>query len=203
MSGASQESTISLGVLLTEQRDKMTRLVRCRMDRRLQGRVDPSDVVQEAFVEVVKRYAEFQQSQKMPFSLWLRLVTLQQLAITHRSHVKAQKRSVDREVNFSVDESPAGNVALMADILSGSITSPISAVARNELQTRLTAALESLDPQDREVLVLRHFEQLDNAESALVLGISQGLVGTRYGRAVRKLLAVLKDLFGPDCEFGL
>lgn len=193
----------TLDELLAQHRDKLMRMVRCRMDRRLQGRIDPSDVVQEAYVQAARRYAEYQKRSKMPFYPWLRFLTVQQMTILHRQHLGVKMRSVKREVSLPGDPSPAVNVDMLADVLSGNFTSPSSAVARKELQARLIAALDALDPNDREILTLRHFEQLNTVESAQVLGISEGLASTRYGRAVRKLLAVLKELFGSESEFRL
>ena len=197
----SQDSGPALGLLLNEHRDKLNRMIRCRMDRRLQGRVDPSDVLQEACVEAVKRYSEFQQQTKMPFYLWLRFLTLQQLMIVHRKHLTVKMRSITSEDRIVGDLLTAPNVAALAEMLSGTITSPSSAFQRKELQVRLHAALDALDPKDREILALRHFEQLNTVESAQVLDISEGLASTRYGRALRKLLAVLKELFGSESEF--
>ena len=197
----SQDSGPALGLLLNEHRDKLNRMIRCRMDRRVQGRVDPSDVVQEACIEAVKRYSEFQQQTKMPFYLWLRFLTLQQLMIVHRKHLNVKMRSITNEDRLVGDLISAPNVAALAEMLSGTITSPSSAFRKKELQVRLHAALDALDPKDREILALRHFEQLNTVESAQVLDISEGLASTRYGRALRKLLAVLKELFGSESEF--
>lgn len=198
-----EEMSRDIGKLLSEHRDRLKRLIRCRMDRRLQGRIDPSDVVQDACIEAAKRYDEYQRNARMPFYLWLRFLTVQQLMIVHRQHLGAKMRSVEREVSLQGGETPSVNVALLANVMSGNFTSPSSAVARKELQARLIAALDALDPKDREILTLRHFEQLNTVESAQVLGISEGLASTRYGRAVRKLLAVLKELFGSESEFRL
>ncbi len=199
----SQDSGPALGLLLNEHRDKLNRMIRCRMDRRLQGRVDPSDVLQEACVEAVKRYSEFQQQTKMPFYLWLRFLTLQQLMIVHRKHLTVKMRSITSEDRIVGDLITAPNVAALAEMLSGTITSPSSAFQKKELQVRFHAALDALDPNDREILALRHFEQLNTVESAQVLDISEGLASTRYGRALRKLLAVLKELFGSESEFRI
>lgn len=197
----STESSPRLETLLTEHRDRLKRMIRCRMDRRMQGRVDASDVIQEAYLEASRRYADFKNQQKMPFYLWLRFLTMQQLLIVTRKHLGVKMRSVAMEGAQAGHETPAVQVEILADALSGHFTSPSSVVARQELQSRLSAALDALDPKDREVLTLRHFEQLNTVESAQVLGISEGLASTRYGRAVRKLLAVIKELFGSDSEF--
>ncbi len=199
----SGDSVPALGLLLIEHRDKLNRMIRCRMDRRLQGRVDPSDVVQEACVEAVKRFSEFQQQTKMPFYLWLRFLTIQQLMIVHRQHLDAKMRSITKEKSLIGDQTSAPNVAALAEMLSGAITSPSAAFQKKELQARLHAALDALEPNDREILALRHFEQLNTVESAQVLDISEGLASTRYGRALRKLLAVLKELFGSESEFRI
>ena len=137
----SQDSGPALGLLLNEHRDKLNRMIRCRMDRRLQGRVDPSDVLQEACVEAVKRYSEFQQQTKMPFYLWLRFLTLQQLMIVHRKHLNVKMRSITSEDRIVGDLIMAPNVAALAEMLSGTITSPSSAFQKKELQVRLHAAL--------------------------------------------------------------
>jgi RNA polymerase sigma-70 factor, ECF subfamily len=194
---------VSLNALLAEHREKLRRMIRCRMDRRLQGRVDPSDIIQETYVEAARRYVRYQKEQKMPFYLWLRFLTLQQLMIEHRRHLGARMRTVAREVSMQVEQGPEGNMVMLADALSGHFTSPSTVLARQEMQERLISALNALDPKDREVLMLRHFEQLNTVETAVVLGISEGLASTRYGRAVRKLLVVLKELFGSISEFRL
>ena len=139
----------------------------------------------------------------MPFYLWLRFLTLQQLMIVHRKHLTVKMRSITSEDRIVGDLLTAPNVAALAEMLSGTITSPSSAFQRKELQVRLHAALDALDPKDREILALRHFEQLNTVESAQVLDISEGLASTRYGRALRKLLAVLKELFGSESEFRI
>jgi RNA polymerase sigma-70 factor (ECF subfamily) len=192
-----------LGKLVSQHRERLRRLVRCRMDRRLQGRIDPSDVVQEACIEAAKRYSDYQRDEKMPFYLWLRFLTVQQLFLVHRQHLGVKMRSVTREVPLQMNQEPAPDMTVLADALSGHFTSPSSAASRKELNARLAAALDALDSRDREILTLRHFEQLNTVESAQVLGISDSLASTRYGRAVRKLMVVIKELFGSESEFRL
>ena len=203
MKANSSVGSHDLGVLLAQHREKLKRMVRCRMDRRLQGRVDPSDIVQEAYIEAAKRYEGFERGGKMPFFLWLRFLTVQQLHIVHRRHLGAKMRSATREVSLEARDEPAPDAAVLAEGLSGALTSPSSAASKKEMRARLTAALDALEPKDREILTLRHFEQLNTVESAQVLGISESLASTRYGRAVRKLMAVLKELFGSESEFQL
>jgi RNA polymerase sigma-70 factor, ECF subfamily len=194
------DSNETFSHLLAEHRDKLKRMVACRMDGRIRGRVDPSDVIQEAFVEATRRYGEYQRQGKMPFYLWLRFITLQQLLIHHRQHLRTRMRTVEREFSLDQGVGPVPDMVSLADVLSGSVTSPSSAAARKERQARLVAALNAMEAKDREVLTLRHFEQLNTAESAQVLGISEALVCTRYSRAIRKLVAVFKELFGAESE---
>lgn len=201
MKPASGQPAPDLGNLLAQHGERLKRMVRCRLDRRLQGRVDPSDVVQEAYIEAARRYPDYQHAAKMPPYLWLRFLTVQQLLIVHRKHLGVKMRSVKREVSLALEETPAPNMAVFAEGLSGNLTSPSSAAARKEMNARLIAALDALAPHDREILTLRHFEQLNTVESAHVLGISEALASTRYGRAVRKLIAIIKELFGSESEF--
>jgi len=159
--------------------------------------------VSEEYIEATRRYGEYRQAPRMPFYLWLRFLTVQQLLIVHRRHLLAKMRSVSIEVPLPGNQEPDANMAMLAEELSGNFTSPSSAAARKEVSTRLTAALNALDTRDREILTLRHFEQLKTVECAQVLGISESLASMRYGRAVRRLMAVMKELFGTDHEFQL
>lgn len=191
-----------LAAQLAENRERLTRLVRFRMDKRIRGRVDPSDVVQEACLEAFRRYDKFRSDDKMPFYVWLRFLTVQQLQIAQRKHLGFLMRSAAKDVSLNSAGSAASDVGALADVLSASMTSPSRALADKESKERLIAALDSLDEKDREILALRHFEQLNTIESAQVLGISEGLVSTRYGRALRKLIAAMKDQLGSASEFS-
>src|SRR5262245_7154208 len=104
-----------VGQLLTQHGDKLKRMVRCRLDRRLQGRVDPSDVVQEAYIEAARRYPEYQRDPRMPFFLWLRFLTVQQLLVVHRRHLGAKMRTVKREASLDLARTPDPNLAVLAD----------------------------------------------------------------------------------------
>src|ERR1043166_371965 len=114
-------SPSDVGELLAPYRDKLKRVVRCRLDCRLQGRIDPSDVVQDACIEAARRYEQYRQDQKMPFYVWLRFLTVQQILIVHRQHLHAKMRSVKRELSFQPNCDPAPNMAVLANELSGSL----------------------------------------------------------------------------------
>ena len=196
----SEPDRIDLAAQLAEHRERLTKMVRFRMDKRIRGRIDPSDVVQEACLEAFRRFDKFREDKKMPFYVWLRFLTVQQLQIAQRKHLAYQVRSVAKDVPLNAAGSQSSNIGILADALSGNITSPSNALAEKELRERLVAALESLDEKDREILALRHFEQLNTIESAQVLGISEGLASTRYGRALRKLMTVMKNQSSSDSE---
>jgi RNA polymerase sigma-70 factor (ECF subfamily) len=203
MTDAKSDSVpFDLAEKLAENRERLTRMVRFRIDRRIRGRIDPSDVIQEAYLEAFRRYDEFRREQKMPFYVWLRFLTVQQLQIAQRKHLTYQVRSVEKDVSLHTYGASESGQAL-ADALSESLTSPSKVLLAKELKEKLIAALELMDEKDREILALRHFEQLSTKEAAQVLGISEGLASTRYGRALRKLLKLMKDRSDSSCELSL
>jgi RNA polymerase sigma-70 factor (ECF subfamily) len=182
--------------LFSRYRSRLRAMVWLRLNRRLHGRVDPSDVVQDAYLEVCKRFAEYARAPALPFFLWLRHVTGQKLIAVHRQHLGAQMRDADRDVSLYRGALPqASSVSLAAQLL-GRLTTPTQAALRAELQIRVQEALNSLDPIDREVLALRHFEMLTNAETAEVLGLRKSAASNRYVRALERLKDILAAL--PD-----
>ena len=184
------------GLLLEQYRDRLRRMVALRMDRRLQRRIDASDVVQEAFVESSARLAEYLGNPAMPFYLWLRFITGQKLLALARHHFGAQQRDLGREVALYHGALPATSSAALAAQLLGRLTRPSLAAVRAEMKVRLQEALNRMEPLDREVLALRHFEQLSTAETAQVLGIQEEAAKKRHLRALRRLRQVLDDLPG-------
>jgi RNA polymerase sigma-70 factor (ECF subfamily) len=184
--------------LFARHRDRLRAMVRLRLNRRLQGRVDPSDVLQEAYLEVSKHFADFARDPKIPFYLWLRHVTGQKLIGVHRRHLGAQARDADREVSLYRGALPQASSASLAAQLMGRLTSASEAAVRAERQVRVQEALNGMDPLDREVLALRHFEMLSNAEVAQVLGIKKSAASNRYVRALERL----KDLLTGSSEFA-
>ncbi len=186
----------ALNALLSRHRDRLCRMVELRLDTRLQARVDASDVVQEAYVEVVQRLEEYLREPKLPLFLWLRLVVGERLMKLHRAHLGTQMRDAGREVSLYRGALPAASSAALAAQLLGKHTSPTQAVVRAERILRLQEALNALDPVDREVLSLRHFEELTAAESAQVLGIEESAAAKRYFRALKRLKAILATMPG-------
>ena len=193
---AAQGDQAAWGALLVRSRDRLRRMVALRLDRRLQGRVDPSDIIQEACIDASARLAEYARQPDMPFFLWLRFLTGQRLLRVHRQHLGAEMRDVAREVSLYRGALPAATSAALAAQLLGRDTRPSEAAVRAERSIRLQEALNSMDPLDREVLALRHFEELSNAEVAEVLGIQKAAASKRYVRALARLKAALAHLPG-------
>jgi RNA polymerase sigma-70 factor (ECF subfamily) len=190
------------GALLEHHRQRLRRMVALRLDRRLQGRVDASDVIQEAFLEASLRLPEYLCQPPMPFFLWLRFLTGQKMLELQRHHLGAQMRDAGREVALYRGALPETSSAALAAHLLGHDTRPSEAAMRAEMKVRLQEALNSMDPLDREVLALRHFEQLSTAETAQVLNIKEGAAGKRYIRALKRLKEILLSMPGGMKEFG-
>jgi RNA polymerase sigma-70 factor (ECF subfamily) len=187
----------ALAVLFDGYRDRLRRMIRLRLDRRLSGRVDSSDVLQEAFLDVRKRLAEYARDPSaMPFHLWLRLVAGQRLTDVHRHHLGAQMRDAGMEVSLHRGPFPQADSISLAAQLLGKMTSASKAAIRAEHKLIVQDALNAMDPIDREVLVLRHFEHLSNDETAQVLGLSRSAVSNHYIRALKRLKEILSSIPG-------
>jgi RNA polymerase sigma-70 factor (ECF subfamily) len=186
----------ALAALVERHRDRLERMVRLRMDRRLQGRVDSADVVQDAYLAVRGKFPQYSADPRLPFFLWLRLEVGQKLVDLHRFHLGTQMRDAGQEVSLHRGALPQVTSLSLAEHLLGKLTSASRAVMRAELKLRVQEALNSMDPHDREVLILRHFEELSNAETAQVLGIKPSAAVNRYVRALKRLKDVFQGMPG-------
>ena len=182
--------------LFAQFRDRLRRMVKLRMDRRLYGRLDASDVLQEAYLDVARRSREYAESPDMPVYLWLRFLTTQRLLAADRRHLQAQKRDAGQEIVLHRGVMPQASSVSLAAKLLGHLTSPSLAAQRAELRIKLQEVLNAMDPLDREILTLRHFEELSNNETAEVLGIQKSAASNRYIRALKRLKEVLTQEAG-------
>lgn len=183
--------------LFSKYRDQLERMVHFRLDRRLYGRVDASDILQEAYLDVSRRIVEYTAEPKVSFFVWARQITWQRLLMTHRLQLGVQKRDASLEISLQgMANSDATSVSL-AEILAGSLTSPSEVAIRDERAEQLRAALDTMDPIDREVLALRHFEHLSNTDVAQVLNIQKTAASNRYIRALERLREILADSMLP------
>jgi RNA polymerase sigma-70 factor (ECF subfamily) len=186
----------ALAELFQRHRDRLRRMVELRMDARLHGRVDASDVLQDGFLDLAKRVESYLSDPRIPVFLWLRLVVSDRLATVHRHHLGTRMRDAAQEVSLYRDPLPQASSAALASMLLGRLTSPSNAAIRAEQILQVQEAVNSLEPLDREVVALRHFEQLSRAETAMVLGISEEAGAKRYIRAMKKLKTILAVMPG-------
>jgi RNA polymerase sigma-70 factor, ECF subfamily len=186
----------ALAVLVERHRERLERMVRLRMDRRLQGRVDPTDVVQETYLAVRGKFPQYRENPTLHFFLWLRLEVGQKLVDLHRFHLGAQMRDAGQEVSLHRGALPEASSVSLAEQLMGKLSTASNVAMRVELKLRVQEALNSMDPNDREVLILRHFEELSNSETAQVLGIKPSAAINRYVRALKRLKAVFEGMPG-------
>ncbi|MBL8871634.1 MAG: sigma-70 family RNA polymerase sigma factor [Planctomycetaceae bacterium] len=188
---ASAGGADALGILFERHREKIKRMIALRMDRRLSQRVDASDIVQETWLDCQRRLHEFTAADSLPFFAWLRFLAAQRLVDLHRIHIGAKMRSVKNEVQLYSGMLPAASSLSLAEHLVGNLTSASHAAQRGEIQMRIQEALNAMEPIDREVLALRHFEMLSNEETAAVLGLKKAAASNRYVRALKRLKATL------------
>lgn len=175
-------------------RQRLACLVRFRLAPRLQGRLDPDDVLQEAYLAAARRIEHFGRTESPSPFVWLRMIVMQTLVDLYRQHLGAKMRDGGREVPIQEVGYPDATSASMAMTLVAQLTSPSQAAVRAERVDRVRQAVETMDPIDREVLALRHFEELTNQEAAEVLGIQPKAASIRYVRALRRLKALLAEL---------
>jgi RNA polymerase sigma-70 factor (ECF subfamily) len=178
----------ALEQLLERYRPGLRAFVEARLDPKLRARLDPSDVVQEAQVEVVRRMDDFLRRRPMPFHLWVRKTTYERLLNLRRDHRKRARRSVDREVAF-----PDRSSLLVARPLLAGGPSPSQQLAAREFADRVARAVAELAEADREILLLRHAEELPYEEIACLLDLEPAAARKRYGRALIRLQKVLSD----------
>jgi RNA polymerase sigma-70 factor (ECF subfamily) len=192
---------LAVAELFGRYRDKLQRMIALRLDSRIVGKVDEDDILQEAFLESARRIQDYLGQPAVPFFIWLRQITRQVLIDTHRRYMDARMRDVSREVSLedggTSDTSSSGLLARLAD----SLTSPSQCAVRAEAIAELRRALDRLEEIDREVLVLRHLEELSNQEIAQVLGIDKYAASKRYLRALERLKNVMSPTReGPEHE---
>jgi RNA polymerase sigma-70 factor (ECF subfamily) len=187
--------------MLAPHRERLRRMVALRLDHRLKGRIDPSDVLQDAFLQAAQGLPKYLEQPERPFFLWLRWLTGMSLQMLHRRHLGIQARDAGREVQLLDRPLPGASSAALAAQLLGRDTRPSVAAMRAERHLRLQEALNTMDPVDREVLVLRHFEDLSNSEVARELGLQESAASKRYIRALHRLKEMLAALPGGMEEF--
>jgi RNA polymerase sigma-70 factor (ECF subfamily) len=183
----------AVNCLLDRHRDALKRMVQMRLDRKIQRRVDVSDVVQDVMVEANRRLAEYVKNPVMSFHIWLRQIAKDRIIDAHRRHRVSAKRSVDREQQLAA---PAGmdrsTMELVTQLRDPELT-PAARATQKELAGHVEQALTQLSEQDCEIIVMRHYEQLSNQEVAEALELTEPAASMRYLRALRRLREMLVD----------
>jgi RNA polymerase sigma-70 factor (ECF subfamily) len=177
----------AMAELFLSYRERLRGMVQLRMDWRLKRRIDPSDVLQEAYLDYARRFRRYCDNQALPFYLWLRQLTAQRLVDVHRRHLGAKMRNAGMEVSIWRGPLPPVSTNSLASKLLGRMTTASQAAQRAEDQIKVQKALDRLKPMDREIIALRHFEMLTNEETALTLDISKTAASNRYVRALTRL----------------
>ncbi|MEM6470043.1 MAG: sigma-70 family RNA polymerase sigma factor [Planctomycetota bacterium] len=185
---------LAMSELFERYRGPLKKMVRVRLNRHLYGRVDESDVVQDAYLEAARRLNEYASAPRAPFFLWLRKITSQRLIDTHRRHLGAQARDAGVEVALHKARGPMASSVMLARALLGGLTSPTQAAVKAETRIAIQEALASMSEIDREILSLRHLESLTNVEAAMELEIDASAASKRYLRALQRLKQLLEEL---------
>ena len=175
-------------------RERLARIIAFRLDYRLSGRVSESDVLQDTFVRAAQRIDSYLEKPDMPFFVWLRLEANQRLLELHRQHFGAEKRDVRREINLTHKPQANQTSLALAAHLVAQMTSASQIIERAEQISKLEATLNEMNELDREVIALRHFEELSNLETAEILNIEPAAASKRYIRALKKLREIMDSL---------
>lgn len=177
---------------------QLDRMIQLRLDPKLRARVGVDDILQETIVEALHRLPEFAANPNMPVTLWLRSLAGQTLINARRHHLGVQKRSAEHEVSLHSGSFPQVDTESLARQLIGRFTSPSQAAFRAELQLSVQQVLNEIDPIDREIIVMRHFEHLSNLEVSEILGLHKAAASKRYVTALRRLQEHLRSYAGPS-----
>lgn len=187
LNGAQQGDRDAVDRLLDRHRDSLNRMVRCRLNQGVARRVDASDVVQDALITASRRLAEYLQSPSMPFHAWLRQLARDRLADVYRRELAA-KRDVAREQNMA--NADRSSLDPLAQVRDEQLT-PAAMLLRKEFAERFQSAVDQLDDDAREIILMRHSEQLTNSQAAELLGLTEPAASMRYLRALRQLKSSL------------
>ena len=177
-----------------EYRDRLRRLISFRLDRRLYGRVDADDILQEAFLDATRRIEHFFEDSSQSLFIWLRLIVCQTMIGVHRRHLGTKMRDVTREISFHHAEYPQATSVSLANHVADSISTPSHIAMRDEARLQLETAIQQMSEIDQEILALRHFEELTNKEVAEVLGIEVKAASIRYVRALKRLQEIMESV---------
>ncbi len=191
----------ALAEIFSLHSDRLRRMIHFRLHPKLLSRMDPDDVLQEAYLDALQRIDSYKDEVATSVFVWLRMIVTQTMVDVHRRHLGAQMRSANQEIALPQLNTTRGSSASMSCHLLGNLSTPSHAAMRKESSSQLETALDEMDDIDREVILLRHFEELDNKEVADVLGIQESAASNRYVRALIRLKGVLSNVPGFENGF--
>lgn len=183
-------------------RQKLRSIVAFRMDPNLRGRIDPSDVIQESYLDLAKRLGDFGTKNNMSFFVWSRLVTIERLLSIHRAHISAQKRDARRELSIDQDVGVSQTSVSLAAGLLGKLSSASGKAVRAEQKTKLHEILGMMHANEQEIIALRIFEGLSNGEAAEVLSLTKQTASKRFLRSLEQLRDLVRDVPGLEELFS-
>ena len=186
-------NSAAINSLMDRHRDSLRQMVRMRLDKKIQNRMDVSDVVQDVLVEANRRLNRYLEDPSMPFHLWLRQIAKDRIIDAHRRHRASAKRSVDREQNLAAPRGYDESSLQLAAVLGDPQLTPAAAVMQAEMARQVEDAIAMLDEKDSEIIVMRHYEHLTNQEIGQLLNLTEPAASMRYLRAIRRLKAALKS----------
>ena len=183
-------------VLLDRHRDSLRRMIALRLDQRIMQRLDVSDVVQDVLIEANRRLIDYVNNPTIPFHLWIRQIAKDRIIDAHRRHRLSAKRSSDREQAAAAASPPDQSTMDLANQFRDGALTPAAAATQRELAQHIEMAIHHLKENDREIILMRHYEQLNNQEIAQALGLTEPAASMRYLRAIKRLREVIESL--PD-----
>ena len=193
LAGARAGDADAVNKLLEKHRRSVRRLVEMRLDRKVQQRVDVSDVVQDVMVEASGRLDKYLDDPVMAFHLWIRQIAWDRIIDTYRRHRVSAKRNMDREQPIAVPAGSDQSTMELAVQLRDPALTPATAATQREIAGKVESVIELLNEQDREIILMRHYEHLSNLEIAEVLKLNPPAASMRYLRALRRLRLLLAE----------
>lgn len=182
----------AINQLMDRHRNSLRQLIRMRLDKKIQNRIDVSDVVQDVLIEANRRLDNYMNDPVMPFHLWLRQIAKDRIIDAHRRHRVSARRSVDREQSMAAPRGYDQSSIELAGLLGDPNLTPAAAVMQAEMARRVEDAISELDEKDCEIIIMRHYEHLTNQEIGKLLDLTEPAASMRYLRAIRRLKAVLQ-----------
>lgn len=198
LAGAKDGNADAVNRLMDRHRDSLRRMVQLRLDRKIQRRVDVSDIVQDVLVEANRRLKDYLANPVMGFHLWLRQIAKDRIIDAHRRHRVSGKRSVDKERPLAVPAADDHSTIQLAAQLADRELTPAAAATQAEMAQIVEAAIARLPDQDCEIIIMRHYEQLSNQEIAQALSLTEPAASMRYLRAIRRLKELMVNPDGSD-----